>query len=712
VLIALVASVLATVGASAPAGASGSAQPVTGGEIDWGVKASFRTYVKTIGAGSIVVGASFPDKTVITGGAAFTSTLRAGATTDPAPSAADQTAPSTATYRFGLMANGTSDAAAKVASLESGGQVIFRAHDDALQIVIDHVRVQLDGSTGTLVADITSKPLPTVDDPAPARVSHPDTVLANLDLSSVTPTSANGVTTYTAIPATMAASGVGPFAGFYAEGTPLDPVTLKIRGPLPELPSFEGTPVAGGSLRWALSRQVWSQPSLNQCLEATGGSVVGALTSAGYDDPASGVVLPITSGQHSAETGQTVLHLAGPLYFGNNTQGGYGFKLDNLTFSSAAGRSVLRADVSFKAPGGPGAGCANATRPWSTPIPGVSVAQWSGGPSGEAGEFGLTATPDFGANVESWDPQLVTAVSASLRSHFLVADGNVRGTTVLDASNQPVLSSSPAKPVAPVHLAFEVADEQPSPRPRTDFDGDGRSDVGVFRPSTGEWFVAGQFVQQFGAEGDVPVPGDYDGDGHADVAVFRPSTGQWFVNGQYVLQFGADGDVPVPGDYDGDGTTDVAVFRPSTGEWFVAGQYVVQFGAAGDVPVPGDYDGDGHADVAVFRPSTGEWFVAGQYVVQFGADGDVPVPGDYDADGHADVAVFRPSTGQWFVNGQYVLQFGADGDVPVPGDYDGDGTTDVAIYRPTTGQWYVNGQYVVQFGAAGDRPLTERATAS
>jgi uncharacterized protein YbjT (DUF2867 family) len=36
-----------------------------------------------------------------------------------------------------------------------------------------------------------------------------------------------------------------------------------------------------------------------------------------------------------------------------------------------------------------------------------------------------------------------------------------------------------------------------------------------------------------------------------------------------VIQWGADGDVPVPGDYDGDGVTDPAVFRPATGVWYI-----------------------------------------------------------------------------------------------------------------------------------------------
>jgi subtilisin-like proprotein convertase family protein len=239
-----------------------------------------------------------------------------------------------------------------------------------------------------------------------------------------------------------------------------------------------------------------------------------------------------------------------------------------------------------------------------------------------------------------------------------------------------------------------------------DFDGNHTTDVAVFRPTTGEWFVMGQATVQFGLPGDIPVPADYDGNLISDRAVFRPATGQWFVMGQATVQFGLPGDIPVPGDYDGNGTAERAVYRPATGVWFVQGQGTVQFGLPGDVPVPRDYDGNGTTDRAVYRPSTGQWFVLGQGSVQFGLPGDIPVPGDYDGNGTADRAVYRPATGQWFVQGLGTVQWGLPGDLPVPGDFNGDGVMDRAVFRPSNATWFVQSQFSVQWGLVFDVPAS------
>lgn len=264
-------------------------------------------------------------------------------------------------------------------------------------------------------------------------------------------------------------------------------------------------------------------------------------------------------------------------------------------------------------------------------------------------------------------------------------------------------------------------------RSRADFDGDGRTDLSVFRPGEGNWYInrsaAGFIALNWGIATDIVTPSDFDGDGKADYAIFRPSTGEWYIlrtsDGGYASpQFGASGDVPVAGDYDGDGKADVAVFRPSTGVWYVqrsgdGGYTIVPFGATGDVANRADYDGDGKTDMAVFRPATGEWWVRyanGTFgVTTFGVATDKPVPADYDGDGKDDVAVFRPSNGAWYIlrssNGAVdILVFGVSTDIPVPGDYNGDGRDDQAIYRD--GTWWINqsggSTIAVPFGISSD----------
>jgi N-acetylneuraminic acid mutarotase len=265
---------------------------------------------------------------------------------------------------------------------------------------------------------------------------------------------------------------------------------------------------------------------------------------------------------------------------------------------------------------------------------------------------------------------------------------------------------------------------------RADFDGDGKSDVSVFRPSQGVWYLlrstAGFSAVSFGSNGDKIVPGDYDGDGKTDVAVFRGGT-QWFILGSTSgfrgVAFGLAGDVPAQADYDGDGKTDIAVYRPSSSTFFGLRSSDGSFfgsawGAAGDVPTTGDFDGDGKADFAVFRPSAGQWFInrssGGTSSATWGTNGDKPVQADYDGDHKTDFAVFR--AGVWYIltsQGAVISQsWGLASDKAVPADYDGDGKDDIAVFRD--GTWYIVGSgpglapnaiSIVSFGLAGDGPV-------
>ncbi|MBX7053544.1 MAG: FG-GAP-like repeat-containing protein [Pyrinomonadaceae bacterium] len=268
-----------------------------------------------------------------------------------------------------------------------------------------------------------------------------------------------------------------------------------------------------------------------------------------------------------------------------------------------------------------------------------------------------------------------------------------------------------------------------------DFEGDGKTDMSIFRPAGGEWWYlrssdGGNSASRFGTGSDILSPADLTGDGKTDIAFFRPSTGFWYVlrsedQSFYAAPFGTAGDVPVPADYDGDQKADIAVFRSSSQTWFIqrssGGTDIVGFGGSADRPAVGDYDGDGKADIAVFRDNagTGEWWIRrssdnGVFAARFGAGSDVTVPGDYTGDGKADIALWRPSTGTWFILRSedqtfYAFPFGSSEDLPVVGDYDGDGKTDAAVFRPSNSTWYAArssaGTLIQQFGQIGDVPI-------
>jgi Tol biopolymer transport system component len=262
---------------------------------------------------------------------------------------------------------------------------------------------------------------------------------------------------------------------------------------------------------------------------------------------------------------------------------------------------------------------------------------------------------------------------------------------------------------------------QPVSKAVSDFDGDGRSDISVFRPSDRTWYLnrstAGFAATQWGFSTDKITPADYDGDGKIDISVYRDGTWYWLnsSNNQFnSIQFGLANDIPVPTDFDGDGRAELAVYRG--GIWWTLNLAnnqvnVIQFGLSSDKPVIADYDGDGRADPALYR--NGEWHLnqssQGYAVIKFGLASDKPVVGDYDGDGKTDEAVYR--NGTWYVlqstNGFTTFPWGFSTDTPAPADYDGDGKTDAAVYRD--GVWYLrqstNAISIQSFGLADDKPV-------
>jgi protocatechuate 3,4-dioxygenase beta subunit len=276
--------------------------------------------------------------------------------------------------------------------------------------------------------------------------------------------------------------------------------------------------------------------------------------------------------------------------------------------------------------------------------------------------------------------------------------------------------------------------------------------------SEAQWTLVGAYDQSpqmplFGREGSVAIAGDFNGDGRSEIGVF--CDGEWFVDlngngvwdeGDLWARLGAEGDKPVVGDWDGDGKDDIGIFGqawpgdpraisrepglphsmnqpkelaknlPPQKEDAPLGRrmmkvsvqgalradlidHVFNFGVAGDRAVVGDWEGNGIDCIAVFRD--GVWhldadgdglFTARDRCVDFGRKGDLPLAGDWDGNGIDEIAVYRPgsrgATGEWILdtNRNYRIddddrrvQMGATADQPIVGDWDGDGADQIGL---------------------------------
>ncbi|RKN12148.1 HtaA domain-containing protein [Streptomyces radicis] len=165
--------------------------PVHDGTLDWGVKESFRSYVTGPIAGGDVE---------LTGGA-----------TEIADG-----------YRF---PGATGAYVAETPALDAGfdGAVRFTGHDGALDLSFSDLAVDIEGTGGTLIADVSSKDRETGEVSA-----YQDIAVAELDVPEGALTPDGDVITLAAVPAALTADGAQAFAGFYAEGEELDPVTVTV----------------------------------------------------------------------------------------------------------------------------------------------------------------------------------------------------------------------------------------------------------------------------------------------------------------------------------------------------------------------------------------------------------------------------------------------------------------------------------------------------
>jgi Tol biopolymer transport system component len=239
--------------------------------------------------------------------------------------------------------------------------------------------------------------------------------------------------------------------------------------------------------------------------------------------------------------------------------------------------------------------------------------------------------------------------------------------------------------------------------------------VGVFRPSGGQWKLVLQnsapaitITINFGQAGDLPVTGNWDGDSRTDIGVFRNGTfhlavletnffGQTVIEELAPIAFGQAGDLPLAGDWDGDGKDDVGVFRPGATGRFLLRQprrlgapfhgtvittIAFDFGTTGDRPVAGDWNGDNLETPGVYRPGDPGSFLLTNSLTNvvdatfiFGGPSDLPLAGDWLGEGSDRVGVFLPGSQVMLlaadISGKPGLQvtFGQPGDLPVAGSW-------------------------------------------
>ncbi|MBQ0867184.1 HtaA domain-containing protein [Streptomyces sp. RK75] len=197
-------------GSASGGASSGTKQPASGaiadGNLDWGVKASFRKYV----TGPIANG-----KVETSDGARSTD----------------------GGYRF-PKGSGTFADGALNASFDGG--VRFLGHKEgsaySLDLTFSHLKVRAKGAKGSLVADVRSK------DRASGKVSTDKAVtVASLKLDSGALTPREDIVSVQKAPATLTAAGAEAFGGFYQAGDALDPVTVAV-----SLDEDAALPGAGG----------------------------------------------------------------------------------------------------------------------------------------------------------------------------------------------------------------------------------------------------------------------------------------------------------------------------------------------------------------------------------------------------------------------------------------------------------------------------------
>lgn len=303
-----------------------------------------------------------------------------------------------------------------------------------------------------------------------------------------------------------------------------------------------------------------------------------------------------------------------------------------------------------------------------------------------------------------------------------------------------------------------------------DFDGDGLTDLAAVDKKANKCFIQSSKTGKRGIENikwgapiknmtvnHTIITGDYDGDGKTDIGVVDRAKGLWTIissgTGEPIVsptdltetwnnwpwKDMTSSHTVISGDYDGDGKTDRAIVKTSNGKWWIISSRTggaLQPDNGNDIKTPdgkkiwewtfpnwdknnsrilvGDYDNDGITDIGMVNVSTKKWYI---YSSQTGkpqynfATGDtywghkwnelsslskssIITMGDYNGDGAADRGYVNWNEGKWYHLGLNPLKemkllnewdnmeeemASASHYKILEGDYNGDGATDHAF---------------------------------
>lgn len=445
---------------------------------------------------------------------------------------------------------------------------------------------------------------------------------------------------------------------------------------------------------------------------------------AGGTSPITAATLRIWNGR-PGDAGSTIV-------FGDTTTNRFGSSVDSSLFRIFS--TVVGAGAN------PPTAAGTTRRIWQTTL-NVSPA-----PVLTAGNYWIDWNTQIGATTAHFAPAITYQGIRGIPGFGARQFTGAAWVDAVDAGQFP--TGQPVPPVVALDFPFKLngskAGTPAIPRSRVfDFNGDNRTDYAIARAASAgaqtTWWIRDSSgavtATPFGlgvgiTGGDTATPADFDGDGKTDIAVWRP--GAPGAASFYILDsatstfrgelFGQTGDDPtVAADFDGDGKADPAVYRGAAQSFFYyrgslsnpgGAVTFVPWGTTGDLAIPGDYDGDGRADFCVARNSGGQithyrsQTTAGFAAVPFGLNTDKFVTGDFDADGRADIVALRTNGAalNWYVlrsstNSLSFQSFGtAATDFVTVGDYDGDGRSDAAVWR--SGQVPGNTVFIVQNSAA------------